>query len=119
MKCSLYVIVVVLYSISCSDNENGNVVSPEPAVTEIGTPTGDPVTKDIGGAGGTITSGDGKLDVVVPAGALSNSVTFSIQPVENFCPGGRVVYELLPEGLTFSQPVTLVFHYTEADMEES
>lgn len=119
MKRLFYVIVVVLYSISCSDNEDGSVASPEPAVTEIGMPIGDPVTKDIGSAGGTITSGDGKLDVVVPAGALSNSVTFSIQPVENFCPGGRVSYELLPEGLTFSQPVELVFHYTEDEMEGS
>ncbi|WP_296445207.1 beta-propeller fold lactonase family protein, partial [Rhodoferax sp. UBA5149] len=67
----------------------------------------------IGAAGGTLVGPDG-VQVVVPAGALSQSTTLSIArssvgapttlPEDN--PPGPI-YEFLPHGLVFSKPVTI------------
>jgi hypothetical protein len=120
MKRVFYIMAVAFNLIGCSEKEEVPVeISQEPAITEIGMPLGAAVTKDIGSSGGMITSGDGTLDVIVPPGSVNTTTTFGIQPVENFCPGGWVSYKLLPEGLTFSQPVILVFHYTELDLQGS
>jgi hypothetical protein len=111
--------LILLFAFSCNNEED--VTNPidegEPAVTEIGMPIGDGVTKEIGPAGGSISSADGKLDITVPPGAVTANTTFSIQPISNFCPGGYNAYQLLPEGLTFGNPVTLIFHYTDEDLE--
>jgi hypothetical protein len=91
-----------------------------PAVTGIGIPVGDPVSQDMDASGGSLTSPDGKLTVVIPAGALSATTTISIQPVTNTTPGGiGTSYQLMPEGTTFSQPVTITFHYSDDDVNGS
>ena len=56
--------------------------------TEVGTPVGDKVTKDIGPAGGTLASPDGRLTLTVPQNALTETVAFGIQPVTNKFGGG-------------------------------
>jgi|SRR5690606_34335268 len=118
MKYSILISLVVVSLFSCSE-EDQNTPSEktlDPVVTEIGTPVGDAVTEDIGPSGGTLSSEDGKLDIIVPAGAVSNNTSFGIQPITNRCPGGFFAYRLLPENLTFTTPVTLVFHYTGEDL---
>ncbi|GAB3945147.1 hypothetical protein GCM10028805_13760 [Spirosoma harenae] len=82
-------------------------------VYDKGTPIGQPVQKAIGPEGGTITSADGALSMTVPAGAVSKTTTFSVQPVTPTLPNllGRQAYRLLPEGQTFAQAVTLRFQY--------
>jgi len=62
-------------------------------------------------------SSDGKLRVSVPAGALAGDTEVRIQPSgddsgESFGP----VYSLSPEGTTFSEPVTLVWNLSDADL---
>lgn len=118
MKYSLCISLVVVGLFSCSEEEQNNPIEKtlDPVATEAGTPTGDAVTEDIGPSGGTLSSGDGRLDLIVPTGAVNSSTTFGIQPITNLCPGGFFAYRLLPEGLTFTNPVTLVFHYTEEDL---
>src|SRR5882724_5183128 len=62
--------------------------NPTPAITTIGTPVGNPVTGNIDASGGSLTSADGKLGLVIPPGALSASTAISIQAVTNTAPGG-------------------------------
>jgi hypothetical protein len=86
-----------------------------PAVTAVGTPVGTEITKTIGPGGGTITSDDGKIDLTIPAGALSANTNISIQSVTNECPGAiGLAYDLLPNGTRFTVPASLTFHYTDS-----
>jgi hypothetical protein len=80
-------------------------------------PTGPPITKNIGPAGGVLTSADNMLTLTVPPDAVKVNTPFSIEPIENFCPGGMRAYRLLPAGMTFTKPVTITFHYTADDLE--
>jgi hypothetical protein len=83
------------------------------AITAIGTPVGNAVSKIIGPAGGTIISGDSVVELNIPAGALSSNVNVSIQPMTNTAPGSiGLTYDLLPNGTQFSTPATLSFHYS-------
>jgi len=88
-----------------------------PAITPVGTPVGDSVTKTIDANGGSINSDDGRMQLTIPAGALSASTDISIQSVTDETPGGiGLSYHLMPDGTTFSKPVTLTFHYTKEDV---
>jgi len=114
----LIVILFLLVIVRCRSDENVNGdIDNEGAVTEIGVPLGPPITADIGSSGGVITSADQVLTVTVPPGAVATNTTFSIEPIEDFCPGGMGSYRLLPEGMTFTKPVTITFHYSEEDLE--
>ncbi len=120
MKRVVSLILLLPFVFSCnSEEESQNPIDDgEPAITEVGIPMGPVVTKEIGPDGGSISSSDGKLDVTVPSGAVAVNTIFSIQPIISFCPGGIDAYDLLPEGVTFSNPVTLTFHYAEGELEE-
>ncbi len=85
--------------------------------TAVGTPVGSPSTATIDASGGTVMSPDGRLELIIPAGALSTSTAISIQPVTNETPlGAGLGFELLPHGQTFSTPVTVRFHYDSTDL---
>ena len=85
--------------------------------TAVGTATGSVVTASIGAAGGSLTSGDGRLTVTVPAGALAANTTIGIQPISNFAHGKvGAAYRLTPDGQTFLKPVTLTFGYSDDDV---
>ncbi len=71
------------------------------------------VTATIGPAGGTVTGPDG-VQVIIPAGALSQPTTIGIArttagapPIPEAYQGGGYVYELTPHGLTFNELVTV------------
>jgi hypothetical protein len=86
--------------------------------TEVGTPVGDKVTKDIGPAGGTIASPGGRLTLTVPQNALTEAVAFSIQPITNKAGGGLgLAYRLEPSGKTFTTPLQISVRYDEHDLE--
>ncbi|HEY8905500.1 MAG TPA: beta-propeller fold lactonase family protein [Rhodoferax sp.] len=70
-------------------------------------------TASIGAAGGTLTGPDG-VQVVVPAGALTQATTISIARSATGAPTTTTVanqagtiYEFLPHGLLFNKPVTI------------
>lgn len=88
----------------------------EPVITAKGQAVGTAITKQIDAAGGTLTSQDGKLTITVPAGTVSSSTTFSIQPITNTLTQGKPAYRLLPEGVTLAKPVQLSFSYNNADI---
>ena len=88
-----------------------------PEYTAIGTPAGNPVTKNIGPAGGSISSDDGLIQLSIPAGALTANTDITIQPITNECPGGiGLAYDMLPNGTKFKVPATITFHYTDDDL---
>ena len=88
------------------------------APTEVGTPVGDKVTKDIGPAGGTLVSPDGRLTLTVPEDTLAETIAFSIQPVTNKFGGGLgPAYKLEPDTKTFTTPLEISVHYDDHDLE--
>lgn len=114
----LLIVLLALYSCKKSDSSNNNP-SPSyiPAVTPIGTPVGNPVSKAIGSSGGSLVSPDGRIELNIPAGALSSNTNISIQPVTNEAPGGiGLSYHLMPDGTKFTKPVTLTYHYTDKEI---
>lgn len=105
---------------SGGDEEEPPTPKIKPAVTQPGTPDGDPVSASLNSVGGSLTSPDGKLTITVPEGALSEPTTLSIQPITNGAPGSHgPAYRLLPDGQAFAKPVTLTFHYTDNDVDGS
>jgi hypothetical protein len=53
--------------------------------------------------------------MTIPAGAVSTSTNFSIQPIENQAPNGLgFAYRLQPEGTHFEKPIILTFTYTDS-----
>ncbi len=86
-----------------------------PDSTAFGTPAGKLVSKEIGPAGGTITSADGKLDLIFPADALTQTTAIQIQPVTTVIPNGNKAYQFEPSGIRFSKPVQLSYHYTDEE----
>ena len=82
------------------------------AITDVGTPNGEPATGSIGPAGGSLSSKDGGVTLTVPPGAVASTVDFTIQPITNEAPGGfGNSYQLGPEGKTFAVPVQITFRY--------
>jgi hypothetical protein len=90
---------------------------PVAETTAVGTSSGDPETKTIGPAGGTLALADGRLMLTVPPGALASDVVLSAQPITNTAFGGLgTAYRLGPDGTTFSQPITLMFMAGDDDL---
>lgn len=88
-----------------------------PFPTPVGQPLGNAVTRQIGAAGGSLSSPDGRVTLAIPAGALAANTTISIQPIENTAPNGiGDSYEFLPNGQQFAKPVTVTLNYADAEM---
>jgi len=111
-------IVTLMNACKKSNSSHSTITLPQlpPAETPVGSPTGTPVTKTIGPAGGTILSADGRVELDFPANAVTANTDITIQPATNTAPNGSgVSYHFSPDGTTFGVPVTLIFHYTAAD----
>jgi hypothetical protein len=115
LRYSVVVAVVVALS-ACSPEP---VLRTTPATTPVGQPTGAVVSKVIGAAGGTLSSADGKLSLVIPAGAVSTDIIFTATPISATAPGVLLAWRLGPEGTTFSTPVEVRFTATDADLAGS
>ncbi|HET7152412.1 MAG TPA: hypothetical protein VFJ29_01505, partial [Candidatus Kapabacteria bacterium] len=70
----------------------------------------------IGANGGTVTSSDGNVQLVIPPGALSSTQSIAIQQTNsNACPQGvGTGYSFTPNGLAFNLPVVLTLHYSDS-----
>ena len=119
--------VLAALATSCSSSSSGGgagnpVVRPpaQPAVTAKGDPNGAPMQATIGATGGQLTSSDGVLTIVVPAGALAADTMLGIQPITSLAPGALGAgYRLTPEGQIFATPAQLVFKHTDAQLAGS
>jgi hypothetical protein len=106
--------------ISCDKSSTPEPQGNNPVITSVGTPSGELNSTSIGASGGTISSTDGNLTVIIPTGALTSAAEISIQPISNEAPLGLGSgYRLEPEGKIFNKPVQLVFHYTEQLLNET
>ena len=113
-------ILVVLFLQACKKSDSTAPQNDSPFVTEKGTVTGDISSASIGASGGVLQSVDGNLTVSIPSGALSTTTSISIQPISSEAPlSFGSGFRLLPEGTTFSKPVTITFHYTEQFLQET
>lgn len=116
---SFFLALTILFAPGCkkstvsNPDENRPPQTTEPAVTEIGTPDGlGSVTAQIGAGGGNLQSGDQRVSVIIPPGALTTTQTISITRISNHAPGGaNMAYRLEPEGIRFAKPVSISFIY--------
>jgi len=68
----------------------------------------------VGCGGGTVTSADGEVGLIIPPTALSQSTSITVAPSTGTVDPGILagsVYDLEPSGTTFAAPVTLTIHY--------
>lgn len=105
----LFVSALLLVTGACSDDG---------AAAPTGTPAGATTTATVGSAGGTVASADGRLEIVIPEGALPADTSISVQPIAGTAPGGLgEAYRLgKPDAVSFAKPVTLRFKLTEAEV---
>jgi len=76
-----------------------------------------PAGTAIGADGGEVSSADGLVAVTFPPGALSESTTITVEPSATSSPGALgPTYELGPSGLSFPEPVEVVFSFDTADL---
>ena len=88
------------------------------AATEVGTPEGQSVTKNMGPDGGSLSSPDGRFTLTVPHNALTETIPFSIQPITNKADGGLgLAYRLEPDGATFTTPLQISVRYDDRDID--
>ena len=122
---SLYyclVFEILFCSISaCTNHTTIDPTSPENAqkgdVTGLGQPTGTAITKLLGPVGGTLSTDDGKIQLVIPAGALTEAVNISLQPITNETPNGLgIAYRILPADVKLAKPATLITQYSETEL---
>jgi hypothetical protein len=122
---SIVIIISLAFLGACKKTNNtlgndpgGSDTTYAPAITAVGDKAGTPVSGSIGAGGGTLTSSDGRIQLVIPPGALSQTTSITIQPVTNLCPGGiGLAYDLQPEGTKFSIPAYLKFNYADSDVD--
>jgi hypothetical protein len=107
--------------IACSKSKDG-LPSPVEEIREgVVTPAGTPIESQIneisiGAAGGTLYSTDGRLQLIVPPGAVKQSYTFSIQRITNTNPLGKgVAYRMQPHGIQFAVPVKMIIKHDDQD----
>jgi hypothetical protein len=78
-----------------------------------------PSGSGIGPDGGTVTSADGKVKLVIPPSALSSTQTVAIvaSTDSNTCPQKvGTLYSLTPNGLQFSKPAILTLPYSDSSL---
>ncbi len=118
----LLIVPVLVLSLSCGGSKNSPTSSspnpPAAETTPVGAPNGDAATARIGPSGGSLSTPDGRLTLVVPAGAVAADTTFSILQITNNAFGGLGgAFRLGPAGARFSLPVTLTYQMADSDRQ--
>jgi hypothetical protein len=119
----LYGIILFFFAyafIACKKSRDVTEAPPvdESTITPVGAPLGTAVRKTIGAQGGELSSADGTIKVIVPAGALDAAKEISIQAITNELPGGiGNAFRILPHGEQFKKPVSIKFTYKPGDLE--
>lgn len=113
MRSALIASVVFLGACSTSPAAAPAVVADAAVEAEAGG-----ASKVVGASGGTVSSADGRVRLVFPAGALDTDVTITIDPIVSPAPGSfGPTYELGPTGTIFKTAVTLELAYVDSEIE--
>lgn len=114
----IFFLLFLFYSLTAlSQNKDASDTTAKLIITEKGKPDGEKTELKIGTEGGTLTSSDGKVKLIVPESAVSKNTTFSIQPTTNLMPNGNGKgYQLEPSGIIFQKPLQIIFYYTDAEL---
>jgi hypothetical protein len=83
----------------------------QPLQLPHGKPIGEITTMTIGEAGGTLISRDGVLKIEIPAGALTKTITVSVQEVENVLKNRGKSFRILPANMVLKKPINLIYDY--------
>ena len=115
----IIVFAFLLFSVAAyAQNDTLKDTVVKPVVTEQGKPDGEKVILNIGEKGGSLKSSDGKVELIFPAGALTENTNIIIQPVTNLAPNGSgKAYWFEPSGIQFKKPVQIIFNYTDEEAE--
>ncbi|QJB38187.1 hypothetical protein HF324_10075 [Chitinophaga oryzae] len=97
----------------------GPITDNNGVVTPVGVIDGTPVTKEIGAAGGTLTTADNRISVNIPAGALQVATSFTIQPITNTNIAGLGKAFRITPHQTLARPATITIHYDNSDLERT
>jgi hypothetical protein len=121
IQWALKVTVLIILTTTCKkDEDTTKITEYPPEATLIGTVTGEISSQSVGPDGGSVSSSDGKIEMIFPGGALTSITEISIQPVTNNAPGGiGTAYRFGPAGVKLNGPVTLKFHYNDNDVSGS
>lgn len=107
-------------STAVAQTEGAEDTAAAAVVTKPGRAAGAKKEVEMGKEGGHVTSFDGKVELLVPAGVLSKKTSIRIQPITNEMPNGNGnAYRLEPSGNLFQKPIQLVFHYDEQEITDS
>lgn len=123
INTGLTILIVALAFVGCTKDieKPGGPDSPQSEsgqITPIGEVQGPAVTAIIGASGGTLVSADEQVHINVPAGAVDENTSFSIQRISNTNIAGiGGAYRLLPHGKTFLKPVVLKFSFDLKNFE--
>lgn len=116
----LYAIAALCFSCfneSADNFPNPSAPLPNGVPTEIGTPIGLPVSKEIGPEGGILELENGKIQLTFPSGTLSQTVSVKVQPLSQTLELGiGIPFELDLGGTSLKKPIELTFHYGEEDV---
>jgi hypothetical protein len=100
-----------------SNNNSNNNSNDTTHPSAVGNPSGVSISRFIPASGGSISTDDGRIEIDIPAGALPNGDTITIQNISNDTETGiGDVYRFLPNGLKFASAVTIKFHYTDDEI---
>lgn len=115
LSIGVLVVAALLYVLFLRRANDREMVFP---ASEVGIPTGPPVSKTVGPEGGSISSPDGKITVKVPMNAVAGNTQFSIQPITNMAKNGiGNGYRLEPGDRAFAVPLNLTIHFDDRDLE--
>lgn len=110
---SIIGLAVLLLFTACKKHGQGKT-PPETIsnIRPVGTPVAEAWVETIGVEGGVVKSEDGRLEIGIPAGALSGDTEIGIQPLQHSAVSGLgYSYRLTPHGKAFKKKVTIRFHY--------
>jgi hypothetical protein len=115
----LFTGILLLLQVSVHSQTTEDTIA-RPAITGFGKPDGEKTEMKIGREGGSFTSSDGKIRLIIPEGAISKKTVFSIQPTTNLMPNGNgKSYQMEPAGVNFEKPLHIVFYYANTQTKGS
>jgi hypothetical protein len=120
MKKILAFLFLLIAINATAQTEAAEDTTAKPAITGFGKDDGAKTELKIGKEGGTLSSSDGKIKLIIPEGAVTKKINFSIQPVTNLMPNGNgAAYRLEPSGIQFQKPVQIFFNYDAEEIKDS